>query len=51
MIRRWKKEYNIGKEAFTGKGIPCLTSEQKERAKLEERLNKIEVLLMNGDNE
>lgn len=41
MIRRWRREYSSEKEAFTGKGIPSLTPEEKEIAKLKKELNEV----------
>lgn len=41
MIRRWKRECESGKEAFTGKGNPSLTPEEKEIARLKKELREI----------
>lgn len=38
MIRRWRREWKSGKEAFTGKGTPSLTPEAKEIAQLKKDL-------------
>lgn len=43
MIRRWRRECNRGKEAFTGKGIPSLTPEEKEVAKLKRELKEVQM--------
>ncbi len=43
MIRRWRREYNRNKEPFTGKGIPSLTPEEKEIAKLRKELKEVEM--------
>lgn len=41
MIRRWKREHKNDKEAFTGKGNPSLTPEEKEIARLKKELREI----------
>lgn len=41
MIRRWRREYQSNKEPFTGKGIPSLTPEGKEMAKLKKELKEV----------
>lgn len=41
MVRRWRREYLSGKEAFTGKGVPSLTPEEKEIARLKKELKEV----------
>ena len=41
MIRRWRRECKSGKEAFTGKGVPSLTPEEKQIAVLKKQLKEI----------
>ena len=43
MIRRWRREYNGNKESFTGKGIPSLTSEEKEIQRLKKELAEVQM--------
>jgi len=38
IVRRWKREFDGQKEAFTGKGNIALTPEQREIAKLKAEL-------------
>lgn len=42
MIRRWRKEYNSGKESFTGKGNASLTPEEKEIVRLKKELKEVQ---------
>lgn len=38
LIRRWRREANSGKEAFTGKGRPSMTPHEKELYALKKEL-------------
>ncbi len=42
MIRRWRREHKSEKEAFTGKGTPSLTPQEKEISRLRKELRVVQ---------
>ena len=42
-VRKWKKQYQSGREAFTGSGRPSLTPEEKQIRELKKRLQETEM--------
>lgn len=43
LIRRWKRQYVSGKEAFTGSGKPSLSPQEQEIRELKKRLREAEM--------